>query len=117
MTLVFDSKFNQSLAAVSLPESLETLTFSFDFRQSLEGVTLPSGLLSLTFGSQFNQSSTDVALPSGLQTLKFGDNFNQSLEGWNPWVFLGIRIRKPSFWYLSMGKIVNHVVLEFAILR
>ncbi|CAK9078692.1 Probable serine/threonine-protein kinase fnkA (FNIP repeat-containing protein A), partial [Durusdinium trenchii] len=80
-TLTFGHSFNQSLNGVTLPSNLQTLTFGSDFNQSLQGVTLPSSLQSLTFGWSFNQSLKGVTLPTGLQTLTFGENFNQSLEG------------------------------------
>ena len=46
----FGATFNQSLADVTLPSSLQTLTFGDWFNQSLSGVTLPSSLQTLTFG-------------------------------------------------------------------
>ena len=80
-TLTFGFEFNQSLAGVALPSSLQTLTFGVEFNHSLAGVTLPSSLQTLSFGIEFNQSLAGVTLPSSLQTLTFGVEFNQSLAG------------------------------------
>jgi hypothetical protein len=79
-SVTFGSRFNQSIADVTLPSGLQSLTFGRRFNQSMDHVTLPSGLQSLTFGVLFNQSIGDVTLPSGLQSLTFGNNFNQSMD-------------------------------------
>ena len=64
---------------MTLPNSPQKLTFD-EFNQSLARVTLPNSLQNLTFGDKFNQNLERKSLPNSLQNMTFGHDVNQSLE-------------------------------------
>lgn len=105
-SLAFGYSYNQSLAGVALPSGLKTLAFERSFNQSLAGVTLPKGLQSLSFGAEFNQSLLGVTLPSSLETLIFGAQFSYSLS----------EVALPSLKTLSLGDSFAHNLVPWLIL-
>ncbi|EGG14280.1 hypothetical protein DFA_12050 [Cavenderia fasciculata] len=81
--LELSNSFNQSFAANTLPDTLESLRLGGAYNSAIyvhpSRCTLPSQLVHLEFGVSFNKPLPPGALPATLKSVVFGDRFDMPL--------------------------------------
>ncbi|CAB1104348.1 unnamed protein product [Ectocarpus sp. CCAP 1310/34] len=74
------SLFDQPIAGVVWPDTLEQLTFGLFLNQPIEWCTFPASLEELSFGAFFRQPMEDVTWPASLNRLDLGCVFNRPVD-------------------------------------
>jgi len=77
--LVLGSGYDQPLAAVTLPGTLNSVKLGH-FNHSITDVVWTAGLTSIDFGYAFNQPIRGVVFPACLREMRLGRRFAQASE-------------------------------------